>query len=109
MDAQAKHIYRRMMTMGCMAALALSLCLPAMADDDDHDAVRDAVNSGRALSLAQLKRVVSERLPGEIVSVKVERENARLVYEFRILTANGHLVEAEVDAADGRILEIENE
>lgn len=97
------------MTVACTAALVVLPCLSAMADDDDHDAVRAAVDSGRALSLAHLKRVVSKRVPGEIVSVKVDREDQALVYEFRILTENGHLVEAEVDAADGRILEIENE
>ncbi len=91
--------------------LLLALSLPAMADagSDDHDAVRNAVNSGKALSLAELKRVVMERVPGEIVSVKLDRERSVLVYEFRILTANGRLVEAEVDAADGTIIEIENE
>jgi uncharacterized membrane protein YkoI len=100
-----------MMTTGCTAILVLALTLPAMADatDDDHEAVRRAVDSGKARTLAELKRVVMQRVPGEIVSVKLDRERSVLVYEFRILTANGRLVEAEVDAADGRILEIENE
>lgn len=111
MGGQAKHIYRRMMTTGCTAVLSLALSFPAMADAaaDDHDAVRKAVDSGKARSLAELKRVVMQRVPGEIVSIKLDRERSVLVYEFRILTANGRLVEAEVDAADGRILEIENE
>ncbi|WP_210245728.1 PepSY domain-containing protein [Ciceribacter naphthalenivorans] len=122
MKALSRHTSRRVMTAGCALLLMLGQCWPSFADeadgdrdhhyteaDDDHEAVRKAVNSGQARSLAELKRIVSRRVPGEIVSIELNRENQTLVYEFRILTANGHLVEAEVDAASGRIREIENE
>ena len=111
MGGRARHIYRRMMTAGCTAILGLSLSLPALADatDDDHDAALRAVDSGKALSRAEIRRVVLQRVPGEIVSVKLDRERSVLVYEFRILTANGRLVEVEVDATNGKFLEIENE
>lgn len=122
MSSRARHIYRQIMTAACMLMLLPALSVPAIADgtddragpqavepDDDHDAARRAVDSGAALTLLELKRIVGERVPGEIVAVKLDREDDRLVYEFRILTANGHLVEAEVDAATGTILEVENE
>lgn len=122
MSSRARHIYRQIMTAACMLMLLPTLSVPAIADgtedrpgvpsveaDDDHDAARRAVDSGAALTLLELKRIVGERVPGEIVAVKLDREDDRLVYEFRILTANGHLVEAEVDAATGTILEVENE
>lgn len=94
-----------------MAIILLALALPATAQagGDDHDAVRRAVDSGKARPLAELKLIVKDRVPGEIVSVRLDRERSVLVYEFRILTANGRLVEAEVDAATGKILEVENE
>lgn len=122
MNVRARHIYRQMMTAACVLMLLPALSVPAIADgtedrpgfpsveaDDDHDAARRAVDSGEALTLVEVKRIVSERVPGEIVSVKLDRENHKLVYEFRILTAKGRLVEAEVDAATGTILEVENE
>jgi len=111
MGGHARHIFRRLMTTGCSAVLLLALSCPAMADDtsEDHDTVLKAVDSGEARSLAELKRIVMERVPGEIVSVKLDHERSVLVYEFRILTAVGRLVEVEVDAADGTILEVENE
>jgi uncharacterized membrane protein YkoI len=99
------------MTAGCTSLVLLALSLPAIADapSDDHDAALRAVYSGKALSLAEIKRFVMQRVPGEIVSVKLDRERSVLVYEFRILTANGRLVEVEVDATNGKFLEIENE
>lgn len=122
MNSPARHIYRRMMTASHVLMLLSALTLPTIAggtddrpgthaveDDDDHDAARRAVDSGQALTLVEVKRIVGERVPGEIVSVKLDREDDRLIYEFRILTANGRLVEAEVDAATGTILEVENE
>ena len=122
MNSRARHIYRQMMTATCVLMLLSALVVPAIAagtgdrpgshaveDDDDHDAARRAVDSGAALTLSQIKRIVGERIPGEIVSVKLDREDHSLVYELRILTAKGRLVEAEVDAATGTILEIENE
>ncbi|MBW8282143.1 MAG: PepSY domain-containing protein [Rhizobium sp.] len=122
MNGPARLTYRQMMTTACVLTLLAALTVPAIADgtddrpgpqaveaDDDHDAARRAVDSGAALTLLELKRIVGERVPGEIVSVKLDREDHKLVYEFRILTANGRLVEAEVDAATGAILEVENE
>jgi uncharacterized membrane protein YkoI len=39
----------------------------------------------------------------------VDAEDSRIIYEFRIIRAGGQLTEIEVDAADGRIIEVENE
>jgi len=35
--------------------------------------------------------------------VKIEREGGRLVYELRIVDAQGHLLKVHVDAATGEI------
>jgi len=84
----------------------------ARADDDDDldmDDVMNSVRSGAAMPLAEIRARISNRIAGEIVRVAVKREHGHLVYEVRVLKADGKLVEAEVDAASGRILEIENE
>lgn len=96
------------------AMLALSLAQPAAAraddnDDDTHEAIRAAVNRGEAKPLAELRRIVLKRIAGEIVSVKLDREKQQLIYEFRVLRGDGHVLEVEVKAATGEILEIENE
>lgn len=107
---------------------ALSLCLlagVALADDDSHekgdsiarrhddtdeyDRIRDSVKAGKLLPLARIKAQVEDRWPGEIVDISVGREHGRISYAFRVLNAKGRLVEIEINAADGAILEVENE
>ncbi|RKE83992.1 PepSY domain-containing protein [Rhizobium sp. AG855] len=96
---------------GLVAAVPAGM--PAKADEDAHesahDEVRDGVASGRIKSLAELRRTVLSRVPGDIVSARVEQEHGLDLYEFRVLRADGRLVEVEVDAGSGEIREIEND
>lgn len=78
-------------------------------EQEDRDAVLDAVRRGEILPLPRLKALVLERWPGELVALSVDREKGRIVYEFRVLRPDGRLTEVEVNAADGSILEVENE
>jgi len=74
-----------------------------------HDELRRLVREGKVLSLAALKvRVLAEH-PGELIYVSVDRDDDRIIYEFRILRDSGQVTEVEVDAASGKIVEIENE
>ncbi len=103
-----------------LAALALSalvavlpVAMPAKADgevqESAHDELPDDVASGRIKSLAELRRTVTARVPGDIVSARIELEHGLELYEFRVLRADGRLVEVEVDARSGQIREIEND
>ncbi|WP_280179106.1 PepSY domain-containing protein [Rhizobium sp. 18055] len=71
--------------------------------------LRDRVRRGEIKSLADLRDTVMTKVPGEIVSTSVDQENGATVYDFRILNSANRLVEVEVDAASGVILEIEND
>lgn len=83
-----------------LAALAAS----ARADDDrDHDVARHAVERGEIKPLAEILQMVRDKLPGEIAGVKIERKGRRLVYELRIVSGRGRLLEVHVDAATGEI------
>ena len=83
-----------------LAALAAS----ARADDDrDHDVARHAVERGEIKPLAEILQMVRDKLPGEIAGVKIERKGGRLVYELRIVSGRGRLLEVHVDAATGEI------
>lgn len=77
--------------------------------DDAREGIRRGVGNGSIKSLAALRRIVQARFDGQIVSTKFDWEDGRAVYEFRILAANDRLIEVEVDAASGDILEVENE
>lgn len=106
-----------------VASAAFAAWAPVVRADDDHerkleaddeervdrDHVLEAVQRGEILPLPKLKSEVLERWPGEIVALSVDREHGRISYEFRVLRPDGRLTEVEVDAADGSILEVENE
>ncbi len=88
-------------------ALISALALPATAvradDDHDHEVARQAVARGEIKSLTDILQAVRGKLPGEVAGVKLERKHGRLVYEFRVVGAQGRLLEVHVDAATGDI------
>ena len=104
-----------------VAATLLASLTPVLADDghklnssrddeqEQRDIILDAVRRGQILPLPKLREVVLRRWPGELVALKVDRDDGRIRYEFRILRPDGRLTEIEVDAADGSVLEVENE
>lgn len=102
-----------------LAPLLLAVMLqgmPSHAEDDgdgDKDnrleAVQEAVERGEIKSLGALKDIVRAAYPGDIVHVSTHRDNGRFLYEFRVLRKDGRLIEIEMDAASGRILEAEND
>jgi uncharacterized membrane protein YkoI len=113
-----------MMMAGSTMTLLLTFAAhsPASADDDGHadnrprheeemerQRIREDVERGVTKSLATLRRIVLARVGGQIVSTKPDRDDDRLIYEFRVLRDDNRLIEVEVDAASGDILEIENE
>lgn len=97
------------------SALAATLlaALPARADDDDdddddddHDRARRAVEQGRALPLRVVLDQVERQFQGRAVNVELERERGRLIYEIRLLQADGRVVKLDVDAASGAVLKV---
>lgn len=81
-------------------------------EDDDlpsHDDLSKLVKEGRIRPLSVLKAEVLTELPGELIDIRVDREDGRIIYEFRILRDSGRVTEVEVEAASGRIVEVENE
>ena len=101
--------------------LGLLLCAPAWADrfgDEgsrrhDHEYAHRALTRGEVRPLAEILARVAVEVPGEVVDVEFEREQWRgtqvWVYELKIIAADGRLLEVLVDAATGRILEIEED
>ena len=91
------------------ALLALLLVVargfPAAADEarHDQDEARAAVESGAILPLEAILAKLRERLPGEVVKVKLEREGRAWIYELRLVDQRGHVREVSVDAATGAL------
>jgi uncharacterized membrane protein YkoI len=90
--------------MALLFALACS-ATGARADDRKHDQdmVRQAVERGEIKTLADILTVVRNKLPGEVVRVKIEQKRSRWYYELRVADAKGRLFEVYVDAQTGAI------
>ncbi len=52
---------------------------------------------------------MAARFPGDIVRIEPRLRHGAFTYEFKVLQADGRLVELHMDARTGRILKTENE
>lgn len=75
----------------------------------DLDRLRDAVKRGEVMPLSALQEEVRRTFPGEIIRVELDEHHGRFKYEFKVLKDNGRLVEIEMDASDGRVLDIDED
>lgn len=85
------------------AALAVvtilgSVRMPARADDDDAERVRQAVEKGEIRPLSDILAETRSKLPGDVVGVEIEREDGRWQYEFKVVDGQGRLFEVYVNA-----------
>jgi uncharacterized membrane protein YkoI len=95
------HLHR--IRLFALAAAVLAACGEAPAVARDHDEARRAVEAGEIRPLADILNTVRDKLPGQVVGVKLEQEQGAWVYEFRVVDAKGRLFEVYVDARSGRI------
>lgn len=102
-----------MKTTKLIAALllgAMTLSAPlARAGGDDLDRLRDAVSRGEVMPLSALQDSVRRAFPGEIIGVKLDEDDGVFTYEFKVLQTSGRLLEIEVDARDGKVLDVDGD
>lgn len=84
--------------------LPLALAAPAPAGEREHDRVRRAVEAGQVLPLRTILDRVEKEQPGQLLEAELEHEHGRLVYELKLLTPEGRVVERLFDAATGEPL-----
>lgn len=99
-----------------IAAAAVALATPALTlaksdkdDKADQRAASAALARGEILPIARVLTIATERVPGDVLKVKLERESFGFKYEVKILTGAGRVREVEIDARTGRILKIEDD
>ncbi|MCB1754881.1 MAG: PepSY domain-containing protein [Gammaproteobacteria bacterium] len=80
-------------------------------NDDDHflDEVHRAVKSGEIKPLGELLRILEKRLSGEVIDVEIEYKNKTWIYEFKLVSDGGKLVEVYLDASNGQVIEIKKQ
>ena len=85
-----------------IAALAVGAAAPASASD--HDRARRAVEEGRILPLKDILARAQGAYPGQVIEAELEDEDGMVVYEIKLLTADGRLMKLSYNAATGELL-----
>lgn len=104
LEPLAEH--RRMRTLSVMTLFAFLSGASAAADAPvrDHDAARQAVESGQQRPLSAILKQIEATHPGRVLEIERDREDGRTVYEIELLDARGRVIELTVDAASGEVL-----
>ena len=76
-------------------------------DNDDHDRARHALEEGYARPLGEIMELVGDQLGGKVVGIEFHSRHHRYIYEFKVITPDGALIEVYVDALTGKILKRE--
>ena len=75
----------------------------------DFELARDAVARGEILPLAEVLSRLQKSHPGRVIEVELEYSDDRLVYEVELVTADGRLIEVDMNAATGEIVGMDEE
>lgn len=97
---------RGMVFVGALIALLTASLRCAYADDHWRDLHRQ-VERGEIRPLSDIMDALSQNWRGEVIDVEMERDDGKVIYEIELLGPQGQVVEFEVDARTGEVLEIE--
>ena len=92
----------RHLTVFLVAALAFGAVAPSSASD--HDRARRAVEEGRILPLKEILARAQGAYPGQVIEAELEDEGGMVVYEIKILAADGRVTKLYYNAATGDLL-----
>lgn len=76
------------------------------ADQEDHEVARHALTQRWVLPLPRILDAAAAAVPGTVLEVELEREHGVWIYEVKIVTARGRMVELELDAATAQVLRV---
>ena len=89
---------------GLAAFLVAALAVGAAASANDHDRARRALEEGRILPLKEILARAQGAYPGQVIEAELEDEGGMVVYEIKMLTANGRVMKLFYNAATGELL-----
>lgn len=88
-----------------MALLVMCLGTVGVAmADSDQDRARRAVEQGLVLPFKDILAKVQQAYPGQILKAELDDDDGIFVYELKILSGDGRVVEVVYDARTGELL-----
>lgn len=106
----ADRFSRRVVRVLLLTLFTLStapLAQVACADEDDWRRLHREVEAGRIKPLSEILENLARDWRGDVIDVDIERDDGDIIYEIELLGPEGQVVEFEIDARTGDILEIE--
>lgn len=86
----------------------LSFALSLAHADSDQEMARRALAQGKIRPLQTILSLLEKRMPGHrVIKVKFDYDDGKYIYELKVIDPKGVVHEVEMDARNGRILEIE--
>lgn len=100
---QALPTSRRSLLSHCRTLLFLLAaaglpCSVALAGDHDEARARAALQAGEIVPLSRVLQTVQQQWNGELIAVKLDREDGGWVYEVKLLAPKGSVIKLEYDA-----------
>ncbi len=84
-------------------------CAYADTDAQELEHILEQVRIGEILPLELILRSMYAAFSGEVISVDLERDDGLIVYEIKLITTTGRLIEIYLDAKTGEIIKVEND
>jgi uncharacterized membrane protein YkoI len=75
----------------------------------EHDLVREALKRGEVQPLTTILATAAQAVPGDVIEVELEEDDDVLVYDIKVLTAQGRVREVKIEASTGKVLEVEDD
>ena len=101
---------RRLAAFLVCASLAAAPLAQAWSDDDEKEAAEAALAHGDARSVHELLQRVRSKFAGSVLKIELEHEDegeVPWVYEVKLLTPEGDVLELGYDAATLELIELE--
>jgi uncharacterized membrane protein YkoI len=104
--------------MSVLRRIIIALCLllpgmlmpvaPAVADEQprclSRAEQRTAIADGQAIPLGVARRMLRQKMGGELVRARLCHETNRLIYLLTVLTRDGKVMRVTVDATNGTVI-----
>lgn len=74
---------------------------------EDHDRARAALRAGEVVPLRDILAVVEQEFRGEMLEIELDEKRRRFVYEVKLLTPDGSIIELYYDARTKALLKAE--
>ncbi|NOZ66986.1 MAG: hypothetical protein GXP00_10920 [Alphaproteobacteria bacterium] len=82
---------------------------PAWRQNNRQNTAREAMRSGRIVSLSVIRNRVYQSFPGKIIDVRLlepKRNNQSYIYKVKLLRSNGKLLVVRLNAANAQIVSV---